>query len=111
MSCSSVSRITEDLEACLAHLAFPQAHRKYMQTTNLLERAFQEEKRRTKVIPQHINEQGAVKLVYGGLMRASRRWNRVTMVQSALATLKKIRAIMGEKDVEEVTQISLPSAA
>ena len=101
----------EDLEACLAHLAFPQQHRKYIRTTNLLERAFQEEKRRTKVIPQHINEQGALKLVYGVLIRASRRWNRVTMDEPALATLRKIRAIMSKKDVEEVTQISLPLAA
>lgn len=101
----------EDLEACLAHLAFPQKHRKYIRTTNLLERAFQEEKRRTKVIPHHINEQGAMKLVYGVLIRASRRWNRVTMDAPALAVLRKIRAIMSEKDEKEVTQLSLPMAA
>jgi len=101
----------EDLEACLAHLAFPQCHRKYIRTTNLLERAFQEEKRRTTVIPHHINEQGALKLVYGVLIRASRRWNRVTMNHPALTALKRIRAIMSEKDVEEVTHISLPVAA
>lgn len=106
-----IRSFTEDLDACLAHLDFPQAHRKYIRTTNLLERAFQEEKRRTKVIPQHINEQGALKLVYGVLIRASRRWNRVTMDEPALATLRKIRAIMSETDVEKVKQISLPMAA
>jgi len=101
----------EDLEACLAPLAFPQKHRKYIRTTNLLERAFEEEKRRTKVIPQHINEQGALKLVYGVLIRTARRWNRVSMDEPALATLRKIRAIMSQIDVEEVQQISLPLAA
>jgi len=101
----------EDREACLAHLEFPQPHRQYIRTTNLLERAFQEEKRRTKVIPQHINEQGALKLVYGVLIRASRRWNRVTMAEPALATLRKIRAIMSDMEVQEVQQISLPLAA
>lgn len=101
----------EDLEACLAHLAFPQQHRKYIRTTNLLERAFEEEKRRTKVIPQHINEHGALKLVYGVLIRTARRWNRVSMDEPALTTLRKIRAIMSKKDVEEIQQISLPVAA
>lgn len=57
-----------DLEACLAHLMFPAGHRRYIRTTNLIERAFVEQKRRTKVIPNHINEKGAIKLVYGEVL-------------------------------------------
>ena len=37
----------EDFDACIAHLRFPLRHRKGIRTTNLLERLFLEERRRT----------------------------------------------------------------
>ena len=40
----------DDFEACIAHLRFPLSHRKVIRTTNLLERLFGEERRRTKVV-------------------------------------------------------------
>ncbi|HET6567377.1 MAG TPA: IS256 family transposase [Rhodothermales bacterium] len=93
----------DDLDACLAHLKYPPSHRKYIRTTNLLERAFVEEKRRTKVIPQHVNERGAVKLVYAVLVRASRRWQRVRMTPLELAQLRNIRRLMRPQDSDEET--------
>ncbi len=71
--------VSDDLEACLVHLKYPAGHRRFIRTTNMLERTFEEEKRRTKVLPQHQHERGAVGLVFGVLMRASRRWCRVSM--------------------------------
>ncbi len=82
----------EDLDACLTQLEFPLGQRKLIRTTNLIERSFVEEKRRTKVIPQHINERGVIKLVYGVLIRAARRWQKVTISDldlSILGTIKK----------------------
>ena len=90
-----------DLEACLAHLDFPAGHRRYIRTTNLIERAFVEQKRRTKVIPAHINEKGAMKLVYGSLIRAARDWQRVSMDQLELTQLKHLRKTMIPE--EEIT--------
>ncbi|HET6567681.1 MAG TPA: transposase [Rhodothermales bacterium] len=92
----------EDLDACLVHQRYPLAHRKYI-PTNLLERAFVEEKRRTKVMPQHVNERGAVTLVYAVLVRASRRWQRVRMTPLELAQLRSIRRLMRPKDSDEET--------
>ncbi len=43
--------LADDLEASLAHLKVPARHRINVRTTNLLERTFEEERRRTKVIP------------------------------------------------------------
>ena len=83
-----------DLEACLAHLEFPAGHRRYIRTTNLIERAFVEQKRRTKVIPAHINEKGAMKLVYGSLIRAARDWQKVSMEPLELTQLKHLRKTM-----------------
>jgi putative transposase len=82
---------SDDLEACLTHLSFPIGHRKFIRTTNLIERAFEEEKRRTKIIPQHVNERGAVKLVFGVLLRASNRWVRVSMTELELVQLRNLR--------------------
>ena len=102
-----------DLEACLAHLAFPAGHRRYIRTTNLIERAFVEQKRRTKVIPAHINEKGAMKLVYGSLIRAARDWQRVGMDPLELAELKHLRKTMIPDDeiITENNNISYQLAA
>lgn len=102
-----------DLEACLAHLDFPAGHRRYIRTTNLIERAFVEQKRRTKVIPTHINEKGAMKLVYGSLIRASRSWQRVGMSSLELTQLKHLRKTMvpQEEMNTEGNQISYRLAA
>jgi len=71
----------EDLEASLAHLRVPPAHRKFVRTTNLIERSFVEERRRTKVIPRFFEERGCLKLAYAALQRAANRWQKVTITE------------------------------
>ena len=93
-----VKCLTDDLDACLVQLKFPLAHRKFIRTTNLLERAFVEEKRRTKIIPAHVNERGAIKLVFGSLIRASASWRRVAMTLLELAQLRTLRMTMCPND-------------
>jgi transposase-like protein len=82
----------DDLDACLAYLRCPLAHHKAIRTTNLLERAFQESRRRTKVIPHFFTERACLKLVFSSLWQTSQRWRRVTMThleQQQLAQLRK----------------------
>ncbi len=86
----------DDLQACLAHLNYPEGHRRSIRTTNLIERCFVEQKRRTKIIPTHVNEKGAMKLVFGTLIRASGQWQRVNMSPSDLALLRNIRKLITE---------------
>jgi transposase-like protein len=107
---SVVKCLSDDLKACLVHLNYPQGHHRYIRTTNLLERSFQEEKRRTKVIPHHVNERGAMKLVSGVLIRTSKRWNKVKMTNLELTQLKNIRALIWP-DADKTSRISLPKAA
>jgi transposase-like protein len=45
-----VSCFEEDFEASIAHLRLPIAHRKATRTTNLLERLFEEERRRSPTL-------------------------------------------------------------
>ena len=51
--------LLDDAEASLNHLAVPQRHQQYVRTSNLVERAFVEERRRTKVIP-HLWAEGSL---------------------------------------------------
>ncbi len=84
----AVSSFLEDFEACIAYLRCPPAHHKYIRTTNLAERAIEEERRRTKTIPHFFNERGGLKLCYAALLRASQRWQRVTISEFDRTRLK-----------------------
>jgi len=85
---------TEDLSSCLEHLNFPESHRKFIRTTNLIERAFVEEKRRTKIIPCHQNEKGMMNLVFGVLIRASKSWRKMKISSLDKTLLVNIRNII-----------------
>jgi len=74
---SAMRSLQEDLEASLAHLRLPAAHRKHIRTTNRVERSFEEERRRAKVLPRFRSERECLKLVFAVLWRASERWRRV----------------------------------
>jgi transposase-like protein len=73
----------------------PAAHRKYVCTTNLLERTFEEERRRTKVIPRFWTEHSALKLIFGTLDRASRRWQRITISKIEIKHRDRLRQELG----------------
>ncbi len=75
-------------------------HHRYIRTTNLIERAFVEQKRRTKVIPRFLDEKSCLKLVYASLIRVSQRWRCVSMSEYDLALLKNIRKLYGFKEDE-----------
>jgi transposase-like protein len=68
--------LLDDAAASLNHLEVPQRHQQYVRTSNLVERAFVEERRRTKVIPQLLDEGSLVNLVFGVLSRVSERWGK-----------------------------------
>lgn len=74
---AAVACFEDDFEACIAHLQLPVAHRRVCRTTNLLERAFGEERRRTKVIPHAFGERAVMKLMFAALMCASHTWRGV----------------------------------
>jgi putative transposase len=108
---SAVKSFDEDLEASLAHLRLPVRHRINVRTTNLLERSFVEERRRTKVIPRFTSEKSAMKLVFATLIRVSERWSRVSFSELERQRLKLLRGDLGidppasnEKENKEVSR-------
>jgi putative transposase len=65
--------LEDDAEASRNHRKVPARHRQYVRTSNLAERTFEEERRRTKVIPHLGHETSLLKLVFAVLMRVSER--------------------------------------
>jgi len=88
---SAVACLDDDFEACIAHLRFPLGHRRAIRTTNLLERLFGEERRRTKVIPHAFGERAVLKLMYAALIRAAERWRGIRITEFEQRQLKAIR--------------------
>ncbi len=74
---SAVTCFQDDFEACIAHLRMPIPHRRAIRTTNLLERLFDEERRRLKIIPNAFGEKPVLKLMFGAMIRAAERWRPV----------------------------------
>jgi putative transposase len=87
---SAVACLEDDFEACIAHLRFPLGHRRAIRTTNLLERLFGEERRRTKVIPHAFGERAVLKLMYAALIRAAERWRGIRVTEFERRQLKAI---------------------
>jgi transposase-like protein len=94
--------LSEDLEALLAHLELPWRHRKFVRTTNLIERSFVEERRRTKTLPRFFTEKSCLKLVHATLIRAATRWQRIKITP---LELEQIRLLYEQKGVTPATRL------
>jgi putative transposase len=94
--------LLDDADASLNHLAIPQRHQHYVRTSNLVERAFVEERRRTKVIPHLWGEDSVVMLVYGVLIRVSDRWGKKCCSEFEQPQIRSLR-IRLKLDEQEVS--------
>ncbi len=56
-----------DLEDCLTFYSFPEAHWKRTRTSNVLERAFKEVRRRTRVVERFPTERSALVLIWASI--------------------------------------------
>jgi len=101
---SAMKSFTEDLEACWAYLRCPTAHHKVIRTTNLLERVFVEQKRRTKVIPRFLTEQACLKLVFATLWQTSQRWRGVRMTAPEKQKLLELRRALDLTSMPDTDQ-------
>lgn len=92
---SAVACLEDDLDALLAIHRLPVRHRLACRTTNLIERSFVEERRRSKVIPRFSDERSAMKLVFATLFRCAERWNRVSVTELERRQLAQLRQELG----------------
>jgi putative transposase len=98
--------LLDDAEASLNHLYVPQRPQPYVRTSTLAERAFEEERRRTKVIP-HLGDEGSVvKLVDAVLIRVSDRWGKKCF--SAFEQ-HQIRTLRRQRQLDDPTVVAAPT--
>ena len=99
----------DDFDACVAHLRFPLRHRKVIRTTNLLERLFLEERRRTKIVPHAFGERPVLKLMYAAVIRAADRWRGLTVGEFEQRQLRAIRDELNRAHAQRVAPAVAPS--
>lgn len=85
---SACACLSDDLAALLNHLRLPWRMRKFVRTTNLCERSFVEERRRSKTLPRFFTEKSCLKLVFATLIRAAERWQRIAITPLEYAQLQ-----------------------
>jgi transposase-like protein len=62
-----------------------------IRTSNLLERLFEEERRRTKTISSFFGERPVLKLMYASVIRASDTWRGVKIGELERGQLERLR--------------------
>jgi transposase-like protein len=105
-----VACFEDDFEACIAHLRLPIAHRRVTRTTNLLERLFLEERRRTKTIPHAFGERAVLKLMFAAILRASQSWLGIGMNDFERRQLQTLREELEQRFHEQNTLLIKPAS-
>jgi putative transposase len=98
---SAIKCFQEDFDSCIQHMGFPAGHQKHIMTTSLLERAFGEQKRRTKIIPRFFDNKSCLIFEYATIVRASQKWRRVKMGAFDLALLRNIKKLYDWEENED----------
>jgi putative transposase len=72
----AVACVERDLEALLHFFEVPEAHWKKVRTTNVIERAFREVRRRTRPISSFSSCESCDRIVFGVISHLNRSWER-----------------------------------
>ena len=72
----AVACVERDLEELLTFYAFPAAHWRKIRTTNIIERAFREVRRRTRPMSSFTNPASCDRIVFGVISHLNRSWDR-----------------------------------
>jgi len=107
---AAMKSFQDDWHACIAYLRCPHIHHKRIRTTNVLERCFLEQRRRTKTIPRFFTEKSCLKLVFATLWRASQSWCNVRMSEFEIQQLRLLRRELGLLD-DQQPQVVVDSEA
>ena len=106
---SALACFEDDFEACIAHLRLPVTHRRFIRTTNLLERLFVEERRRLKIIPNGFGEKPVLKLMFGALIRAAERWRGLRFTEFELRQIAAVRKELDQEYEASITPLARSS--
>lgn len=90
---SFVDKFRRHMEACLVYYKFPESHWTKIRTSNIIERMFQEVKRRTKIIPSFGKESRCLGLCHAVIVELSRKkpWRGLPVREEERRRLDAIR--------------------
>ena len=71
----AVARLEKDLDALLAHFNYPMALRVKLRTTNAIERAFREVRRRTRPMSAFTNDASCERISYALIAHLNKQWS------------------------------------
>jgi len=77
----AVACVERDLEALLHFFEVPEAHWKKVRTTNVIERAFREVRRRTRPISSFSSCESCDRIVFGVISHLNRSWERKPLLE------------------------------
>ena len=101
--------VSRTISRRIAHLRLPVTHRRFVRTTNLLERLFVEERRRLKIIPNGFGEKPVLKLMFGALIRAAERWRGLRFTEFELRQIAAVRTDLNDEYQTSITPLARSS--
>ena len=84
-------------------------HRRFIRTTNLLERLFVEERRGLKIIPNGFGEKPVLKLMFGALIRAAGRRRGLRFTKFELRQIAAVRKELDQEYEDSITPLARQS--
>ena len=97
---TATEALIKHLEECLTFYRFPERHWKHIRTSNVLERAFKEVRRRTNVVGRFPTETSALMMVFGVLEEKRLSWQKVRMRAEDIAWIEEATKSLGEEPIK-----------
>ena len=97
---TAVETLTRHLEESLTFYRFPESHWKHIRTSNVIERAFKEVKRRTRVIGRFPNETSALVMVFSILNEERLKWQKVRMRDDDIAWIEEASKALEQEPIK-----------
>jgi len=97
---TAAETLAKHLEECLTFYRFPERHWKHIRTSNIIERAFKEVKRRTKVIGRFPNETSALVMVFSILEGERLKWQKVRMRAEDIAWIEEAAKALEQEPIK-----------
>ena len=92
--------LASHLEECLTFYRFPERHWKHIRTSNVIERAFKEVKRRTRVVGRFPNETSALVMVFSLLEEERVKWQKVGMRAEDIAWIEEASKALEQEPIK-----------
>lgn len=97
---TAAETLASHLEECLTFYRFPERHWKHIRTSNVIERAFKEVKRRTRVVGRFPNETSALVMAFSLLEEERVKWQKVGMRAEDIAWIEEASKALGQEPIK-----------